>query len=75
MQPHLNCGTINKHTWVPGARLCLNVLTLLQLTGVGLVLTLGTPVARPVHVTVILTLSKKGRIGYPSFFVSFLCIL
>lgn len=51
------------------------VHALLQLTGVGLVLTLGTLMAQPVHATEILTLSKEGRIGYPRFFVSFLYIL
>lgn len=45
------------------------VHALLQLTGVGLVLTLGIPVAQPVHATSVPTLSKEGLVGYTRFFV------
>lgn len=55
--------------------MCLSTFMHFCMTGVGLVLTLGTPVAQAVHVTVILTLSKEGHIGYPSFSLTFLYIL
>lgn len=55
--------------------MCLNTFMHFCMTGVGLGLTLGTSVAQPVRVTVILTLSKEGHIGYPRFFVIFLYTL